>query len=52
MKPLQPVDGRKAGFGIVEAGLMDEKRLIELKNEANEIISMVVASIKTARSRK
>ena len=37
---------------IVEAGLMDEKRLIELKNEANEILSMVVASIKTARSRK
>ncbi len=37
---------------IVEAGLMDEKRLNELKNEANEILSMVVASIKTARSRK
>ncbi|HBL23380.1 MAG TPA: four helix bundle protein [Deltaproteobacteria bacterium] len=37
---------------IVEAGLMDEKRLVELKNEANEILSMVVASIKTARSRK
>ena len=31
---------------IVEAGLMD------LKNEVNEILSMVVASIKTARSRK
>ncbi len=37
---------------IVQAGLMDEKRLIELKTEANEILSMVVASIKTARSRK
>ena len=37
---------------IVEAGLMDKKRLIELKNEAIEIFSMVVASIKTARSRK
>lgn len=37
---------------IVEAGLMDEKRLIKLKNEANEILSMVAASIKTARSRK
>ena len=37
---------------IVEAGLMDEKRLIDLKNEANEILSMVVASIKTARARK
>jgi len=29
-----------------------EIRLIELKNEANQILSMVVASIKTARSRK
>jgi len=37
---------------IVEAGLMEEKLLIDLKNEANEILSMVVASIKTARSRK
>uniref|UniRef100_A0A7C4MMJ1 Four helix bundle protein n=1 Tax=Desulfatirhabdium butyrativorans TaxID=340467 RepID=A0A7C4MMJ1_9BACT len=27
---------------VVEACLMDEKRLIELKNEANEILSMVV----------
>jgi hypothetical protein len=35
---------------IVEAGLMDEKRLVDLKNEAIEIFSMVVASIKTARS--
>jgi len=37
---------------IVEAGLMEEKLLIDLKNEANEILSMVIASIKTARSRK
>ncbi|WP_197463626.1 four helix bundle protein [Desulfuromonas sp. DDH964] len=37
---------------IAEAGLMNEKRLTDLKNEANEILSMVVASIKTARSRK
>lgn len=37
---------------IVEAELMDEKRLVDLKNEAIEIVSMVVASIKTARSRK
>lgn len=37
---------------IVETGLIDEKPLIELKNEANEILSMVVACIKTARSRK
>jgi hypothetical protein len=31
---------------------MDEKRLVDLKNEAIEILSMVVASIKTARTRK
>lgn len=37
---------------IVEAGLMEEMLLLDLKNEANEILSMVVASIKTARSRK
>ena len=37
---------------IVEAGLKDEKRLVDLKNEANEIVSMVVASIITARARK
>ena len=37
---------------IVEAGLLDEKLLMDLKNEANEILSMVAASIKTARSRK
>jgi four helix bundle protein len=36
---------------IAEAGLMNEKRLTDLKNEANEILSMVV-SIKTARARK
>jgi four helix bundle protein len=37
---------------IVEAGLLDGKRLADLKNEAIEILSMVVASRKTARSRK
>ena len=37
---------------LAEAGSMDENRLIDLKNEANEILSMVVASIKTARARK
>ena len=37
---------------IVEAGLMEEKLLMDLKNEANEILSMIVASIKTAHSRK
>jgi four helix bundle protein len=34
---------------IVEAGLMEENRVAELKQEAEEILSMVVASIKTAR---
>ncbi len=37
---------------LAETGLMDEKRLLDLKIEANEILSMVVASIKTARSHK
>ena len=37
---------------VVEAGLMDEKRLADLKAEANEILSMVVSSIKTARPPK
>jgi four helix bundle protein len=34
---------------IAEAGLMEENRIAELKQEAEEILSMVVASIKTAR---
>ncbi len=34
---------------IVEAGLVDESRVADLKKEANEILSMVVSSIKTAR---
>ena len=37
---------------IVEAGLMDERRVTDLKEEANEISSMVVSSIKTARPPK
>jgi four helix bundle protein len=37
---------------IVEADLMKADRIAELKAEANEFLSMVVASIKTARSRK
>jgi len=37
---------------LVEAGLMDEQRVADLTAEANEILSMVVASIKTARPRK
>ena len=37
---------------IVEAGLMDENRVTDLKKEANEILAMVISSIKTARSRQ
>lgn len=37
---------------LVEAGLVKETQVTDLKTEANEILSMVVASIKTARSRK
>ena len=37
---------------MVESGLVDEKRANSLIAETNEILSMVVASIKTARSRK
>ncbi|HQO35343.1 MAG TPA: four helix bundle protein [bacterium] len=37
---------------MVQAGLIDERRVSELMKEADEILSMVVASIKTARARK
>ena len=37
---------------IVEADLMSEKRISDLYNEADEILAMVVSSIKTARKRK
>ena len=37
---------------IVESGMLDEKHIADLRAEANEILSMGVASIKTARSRK
>jgi len=37
---------------IVEAGLIDEKRVTDLRDEANGILSMVVSSIKTGRSRR
>ena len=37
---------------IVDAGLMPENRIADLRKEANEILSMIVASLKTARSRK
>ena len=37
---------------IIQAGIMDENRVIDLRAEANEILSMVVSSIKTARLRR
>jgi four helix bundle protein len=37
---------------LVESGLMSQERLAELLNEANEILAIVVASIKTAKNRK
>jgi four helix bundle protein len=37
---------------LVEAGVMKRSRLTELMNEADQIIAIVVSSIKTARSRK
>lgn len=37
---------------IVESALMPEHRVAELNKEADELLAMVVASIKTARSRK
>ncbi len=36
---------------IVESGLMDESRTSDLYKEADEILSMVVASINTAKKR-
>jgi len=35
---------------LTEAGLMPESRLMDLMTEANEIIAILAASIKTARS--
>jgi four helix bundle protein len=37
---------------VVESGPMEEKRIIDRRKEPDEIVSMVVASIKTARSNK
>jgi four helix bundle protein len=34
---------------LIEAGIIDEARVTELLAEANEVLSIVVASIKTAR---
>lgn len=37
---------------LVESGLMPEARLADLMQEADEILAMTVASIKTLRNRK
>ena len=37
---------------LIEAGAMKRSRLTELMNEADQIIAIVVSSIKTARGRK
>jgi four helix bundle protein len=37
---------------LIESGLMPETKLKDLMTETNEILAMIVASIKTLRSRK
>lgn len=37
---------------LIEAGIVKASRLTELMTEANEIIAIVVSSIKTARARR
>jgi hypothetical protein len=37
---------------IVETKLMTKQRVLALYNEADEILAMVVASIKTAKKKK
>ena len=37
---------------LAEAGSVKAERLVDLLNEANELLSLTVASIKTARSGK
>ena len=36
---------------LVESGIVDEKRLSELHNEGDELLSIVIASIRTAKQR-
>ena len=36
---------------LIEAGLVEERLLANLKKEADELLSIVIASIKTARKR-
>jgi four helix bundle protein len=37
---------------LVETGIMSQERMEELSKEANEILAIVVSSIKTAKNRK
>ena len=37
---------------LTDAGLVKEERLVELKKDFNEVVAMIVASIKTLRSNK
>ena len=37
---------------LIDAGLVKEERLAELKKDFNEVLAMIVASIKTLRSKK
>jgi hypothetical protein len=34
---------------LIEAGLIHEQRLVDLTQEANEIVAILIASVKTAR---
>jgi|SRR5918912_4230338 four helix bundle protein len=36
---------------LIEIGLIEQKRIVDLLNEANQLVAMVVSSIKTARGR-
>jgi four helix bundle protein len=36
---------------LIESGLMSATRLVDLSNETNEIIAMVIASLKTLRAK-
>jgi four helix bundle protein len=37
---------------LIESGIVEENKLTDLMDEANQILSIVVASIKTARFHK
>jgi hypothetical protein len=37
---------------LIEAGIVPEKKLADLLDEANQLLSILTASVKTAKSRK